>query len=316
MKKTLLTLMIAALSTLVLAACGSASATQATPVTAAQPAGLIAEGRLVPLNTLEQSFSTAGQVAEVLVNDGDSVKAGERLARLTDSPDAELALARADQEVAAAQQALVDLIANGELNLAQAKQTLLKAEEDADAAQEALDLDDTEENQVQADIAAALLTQAKLRLQEFEDNQGVVPALLDAANNRLNVAEKAQVAAQAALDARTLKATMDGTVVDLAAQSGQRVAAGQALLSLADFSGWLVKTDNLTEVEVVNVKVGQPVQVIFDALPETELSGEVTRIESRFEEKRGDITYTVTIKLTQTDPQLRWGMTAAVVFER
>ena len=58
-------------------------------------------------------------------------------------------------------------------------------------------------------------------------------------------------------------------------------AAGQALLSLADFSGWLVKTDNLTEVEVVNVKVGQSVQVIFDALPETELSGEVTKIESR-----------------------------------
>ncbi|HEY9089344.1 MAG TPA: HlyD family efflux transporter periplasmic adaptor subunit [Anaerolineaceae bacterium] len=316
MKKTLLTLMIAALSTLVLAACASTGAAQATPVAAAQPAGLIAEGRLVPLNTLEQSFSTAGQVAEVLVNDGDSVKAGERLARLSDSPDAELALARAEQEVAAAQQALVDLIADGELNLAQARQALLKAEEDADAAQEALDGDDTEENQAQADIAAALLIQARLRLQDLQDNQGVVPALLDAANNRLNVAEKAQVAAQAALDARTLKATTDGTVVDLAAQPGQRVAAGQALLSLADFSGWLVKTDNLTEVEVVNVKVGQSVQVIFDALPETELSGEVTKIESRFEEKRGDITYTVTIKLTQTDPQLRWGMTAAVVFDR
>ena len=30
------------------------------------------------------------------------------------------------------------------------------------------------------------------------------------------------------------------------------------------------------------------------------------------EEKRGDVTYTVTIQLNQVDPRLRWGMTALV----
>jgi hypothetical protein len=44
------------------------------------------------------------------------------------------------------------------------------------------------------------------------------------------------------------------------------------------------------------------------------LKGEVTSINDRYEEKRGDITYTVTVLLKESDPLLRWGMTAAVRF--
>ena len=76
----------------------------------------------------------------------------------------------------------------------------------------------------------------------------------------------------------------------------------------------MVKTDSLTELEVVNVTEGQSVQVILDALPDTVLKGTVTNINKRFEEKRGDVTYTVTVQLDETDPLMRWGMTAAVYF--
>ena len=53
----------------------------------------------------------------------------------------------------------------------------------------------------------------------------------------------------------------------------------------------------------------------LDALPEVKLTGVVKSIKSKYEEKRGDITYTVTIGLTSTDPKMRWGMTAEVTFE-
>jgi len=43
-------------------------------------------------------------------------------------------------------------------------------------------------------------------------------------------------------------------------------------------------------------------------------SGQITSIDSRYVENRGDVTYTVTIKLTDGDPLMRWGMTAAVKF--
>ena len=62
------------------------------------------------------------------------------------------------------------------------------------------------------------------------------------------------------------------------------------------------------------VEIGQQVKVVFDALPELTLNGEVTHINTRYEEKRGDVTYTVTVAISQPDPAMRWGMTAAVQF--
>jgi HlyD family secretion protein len=86
------------------------------------------------------------------------------------------------------------------------------------------------------------------------------------------------------------------------------------VITIADPTAWVVKTDNLTEIEVVKVEIGQPVKVVLDAFPGSVLAGEVTHINARFEEKRGDITYTVTIALAPGDLQMRWGMTAAVEF--
>jgi hypothetical protein len=47
-----------------------------------------------------------------------------------------------------------------------------------------------------------------------------------------------------------------------------------------------------------------------------ELAGVVETIKDLSEEKRGDVTYTVTIRLDKSDPRLRWGMTVAVAFEQ
>jgi multidrug resistance efflux pump len=85
---------------------------------------------------------------------------------------------------------------------------------------------------------------------------------------------------------------------------------------LADFSKWVVETDDLTEIEIPDVSVGQAVSVVPDALPDLKLSGTVERIKDVFEEKRGDITYTTRITLNQEDPKLRWGMTVVVTFEK
>ena len=60
--------------------------------------------------------------------------------------------------------------------------------------------------------------------------------------------------------------------------------------------------------------MGQDVKISPDALPELELHGTVTSISKLFLEKRGDVTYTVTVDLTDTNPRLRWGMTMVVTF--
>ncbi len=315
MKKLSLFVLIAAAAVLFLSACSPQTAsTEATP-TAVQPQGIIAEGRLEPVNSLSQAFSLPGQVAEVLVQDGETVQIGQPLARLADSPVAKLALRRAEQEDLAARQALEALKTAAETNLAQARLTVLNAQDALDQATDRYDADESDENKAKLDAAQANLNLAEKTLAALEDNAGIDPDLLAAAEARVQSAKAALESAGVLIDTRTLNATLGGSVVDLDLQSGELVTAGMPVMTIADYSAWLVKTDNLTELEVARVSLGQKVKVVLDALPETTVEGEVTHINARYEEKRGDITYTVTIRLAQSDPAMRWGMTAAVIFQ-
>ncbi len=138
---------------------------------------------------------------------------------------------------------------------------------------------------------------------------------LAAAEARVAAAEATIASAEAALDNLDLVATIDGTVVEQNLVVGQAVAPGTPVMRLADFSQMYVETDDLTELEVVEISVDQNASVVADALPEVTLNGVVEEIASVYEEKRGDITYTVRILLSEFDPRLRWGMTVAVTFE-
>lgn len=303
------------LAATLLAACGSTA--QNTPTQTPAPdtnVSAVFEGRLEPVGVYDQFFTTAGQVAEVLVQDGDNVAAGQPLARLSASPEAQSALARANQEVLAAAQALDALKKSAELTLAQAKIAALDAQTAVDKAQTNYDADSTDLAKANLDAASAALTIAKDRLAKLENGQGIDPDALKAAEARLASANAGLESAKALNDARELRATYAGSVVDLSLKSGDWVNPGQPVMTLADPSGWLVKTDNLSETEVTKLQKGQGVELVFDALPEVTLAGEISHINARYEEKRGDITYTVTIMLKQSDARLRWGMTAAVQF--
>ena len=296
-----------------ISACGSGKAA-ADAAQTAEPDVLIAEGSLLPVKALDVSFSVSGQVHSVEITDGQSVRTDQVLARLEDVPEADAALAKARQDVLDAQVALDDYKASGALNLAQGQlEVILSNSKYKNARDNYLDGRSTE-RKARMDEAEANLKLAEDAYAQLEDNEGLDPDQLDALEARLASAQASLASAQAAVDALTLRAGMNGTAVDVAIIPGQQVTDGELVMALADFSGWVVKTDSLTELEVVNVTEGQAVQVILDALPDTVLKGTVTNINERFEEKRGDVTYTVTVQLDETDPHMRWGMTAAVYF--
>jgi hypothetical protein len=52
------------------------------------------------------------------------------------------------------------------------------------------------------------------------------------------------------------------------------------------------------------------------ALPGLALKGQVESISAVSQLKSDDVVYPVKIKVQDNDPKLRWGMTAAVVFEK
>jgi multidrug efflux pump subunit AcrA (membrane-fusion protein) len=155
----------------------------------------------------------------------------------------------------------------------------------------------------QRDIAQARLDQMK---------NGATQAQIDIAKAGVVQAQAALAAAQVALNEATLIAPFDGTIALINVDAGQVIGPGLAVVSLADMQSWDVETDDLSEVDVVNVRPGQSVSITFDALPDVTLTGRVTSITPRSTVKRGDVTYTVKIKIENPDPRLRWGMTAQV----
>lgn len=175
-------------------------------------------------------------------------------------------------------------------------------------------------DEIDLQVAEAELAMAEARLDQARRDQvslsgGPDPDDVILAQARIQAAAQALAAARAAAANRLLTAPISGQVVSLPAKEREWLSAGQQVLVLADPSTWKVEIDDLPEAEVSQVVPGQLVKVTFPALPGLEYEGQVESISLVNGEEDGDITYTVTVVLPQTDPRLRWGMTAAVDFQ-
>jgi len=174
---------------------------------------------------------------------------------------------------------------------------------------------DFEWNEANAKLALAQAEYASAQRQFESVKEGPDQDLVADAEARLLVAQAEKEAAEIALENLELRTPNAGRVANLTLKVGEQIAVGQIVLTIADFSRWKVETDNMTEIEVPSVFVGQSVTITPDALPELSLSGTVESISDWFEVKRGDVTYTAFISLEESDIRLRWGMTAVITFK-
>lgn len=167
--------------------------------------------------------------------------------------------------------------------------------------------------QVQADVAQAEANLANLLAGATEEDIAVAQSAVGIAQANVEAA-KAQVArSQADLQKYQVKAPFDGMVGSVAIELGETVNMGTETMTLGDTTTWQIETDDLTEIDIVNVHLGQSVTIKVDALPDAEYTGEVVRMTPRSETKAGDVTYTVLIEITGGDTsKLMWGMTTFV----
>jgi multidrug resistance efflux pump len=103
-------------------------------------------------------------------------------------------------------------------------------------------------------------------------------------------------------------------VVDVNVSVGELVGSDKWAVLVADFSAWYVETSDLTEREVVKISTGQGATITPDALPDLQLTGEVTEIADMFNVQAGDVLYQVRLRVDQPDPKFRWGMTVEITF--
>ncbi len=331
---------------LLLAACGSAgkSATatpEAIPTVVADKT-IIAEGRLEPVHYAQIAFGASGVVSEVLIKEGQQVAKGQPLIHLGDESDTNFAAAQL--ELVSAQQALNELVNSSGSDLAQNVIDLKDAKEAYKKADNYLHYLQTARKVPQTDTQVILVQTWKGYQYEYKTKNFKGPApqdwIIEAENDlalkkakmdelqrdydrmkngvdadQLAVLEARLNAAKAGVAVFSVIAPFDGAVADLKAKAGSSINAGEIAVTVADFSNWVVKTTDVTEIDVVNIKEGQPVKVTFDAFPELELKGTVLSIGQTYTQNQGDIVYEVTVLLTDTNPAMRWGMTAAVKFE-
>jgi HlyD family secretion protein len=389
--KITLYLSLAMIAGLLLSSCGAVTGQGSTQllVTPVTNTTLTSQGHLAPNDYQYLSFVTGGTIAEVLVQKGNLVTAGQVLARLSNSQAIEASLAGAKLELTSAQQAYTDLMRNPEgvhaaagIALANAKDALIAAQRVWDEVntspfQTKLDNAQTLINTRQTDLTTAqdnlnknlnlapddpirmnLQTvldtaqtafneavrqrQALLNHQESVNNalvktqadvneaqrlydatqSGPDPDALALVQGRLTNAKAQVTAVQAALDNLVLKAPFSGTVVDTNIKVNEQANPTTWAFLVADFSQWYVETQNLTELNVVKVSVGQTVSMVPDALPDVTLKGKVTEISHMFQLINGDITYQVRILLegvssnAEPVPNLRWGMTVQITFNK
>jgi HlyD family secretion protein len=168
----------------------------------------------------------------------------------------------------------------------------------------------------ESDIAAAEAEVRRAESQLALLEAGTRPETIAAAQADLTAAQTSLMQRQLELADTELKAPFSGTIASLDLEIGEQVvAATTPVVRLADLSEWRVETDDLTEINVVYVKVGDRVSISIDALPDLELTGTVERIRPLGENKQGDITYTATIIPDESDERLRWNMTASVIIQ-
>jgi multidrug efflux pump subunit AcrA (membrane-fusion protein) len=252
-------------------------------------------GNLLPTSEAALGFQTGGVLAEVLVEVGDQAEAGDVLARLDDA-DARQAVADAGIQVAQAESNLALVQNEADAGLAQANLDAAQTDYAEVASLAAHTGDQPERERTVSSLANAQyglqVAQANYNLAVIGiDESTVQDAEIKVSNAQLALANEpirleqlelalaqAQLkleAAQRALEQTTLVAPIDGTVVDVATVVGESVGTG-SIINLADLETPLVRFW-VEEADLVSVAVGNPVNVVFEALPDYTFTGEIVR---------------------------------------
>jgi multidrug efflux pump subunit AcrA (membrane-fusion protein) len=159
------------------------------------------------------------------------------------------------------------------------------------------------------DLAKALFNNAQRKLERLEDESNPDAKALAEAN--LKIAETQLAAARSSLADSKIRAPFAGTVTNVMVSSGEAVAPGQVLITMADFGHLQVETTDLSERDVDQVKVGQSALIYLEALGE-KIEGEVASISQQATMMGGDVVYAVIIDLSTHPPDLMWGMSVEV----
>jgi len=188
-------------------------------------------------------------------------------------------------------------LAIAQANLADAEQALADVQAGADPLE-------VEQRQQQLAVAQTNLANAEQTLTDMQAGNSLEIEL-----RQLEVTS-AQATLDEAMKTGIIVAPFEGLVVSVNVSAGQAVSANTVTIELVNPSVIQVSA-NLDEIDVAQVKLEQHATVSLDALPDVEITGELSSVAVIGKSTSGVVSYPVTIQLTvPSDVQLREGMSA------
>ena len=235
-----------------------------------------ATGTLSAVTTVQVGSQVSGIIAKLHADFNSKVKKGDLLAELDPTPFQE----KIAQVQATLEKARVDM-RNAQISLR--RQTALKEQGLAPQA-------DFDQAQATYDGAVAAVKQAEASLSQSQT---------DLRNSKI-------------------VAPIDGVVVARQYDVGQTVAASfqaPTLFTIAqDLTKMQVSAD-VSESDIGQIKVGQPVRFNVDAYPEREFRGQVAQIRLNATVNQNVVTYPAIVEVANPDLMLRPTMTANVLID-
>ncbi len=272
-----------------------------------------------------------------LVSTGERVKKGDVIVEFDPSEQrykmeqSHSELLQAEQEITKAQADAAVLAAEDKVALLKARYNVRRAELDVEK-NELLSKIDGQKNDLALQQAKRVLAELE---KDIESHHATGEASIFLAREKRNKAKLGMDQAQQNLDRMRVTAPMDGLIsiqknVNASGgifftgmslpdyRAGDQAQAGSAIVQVLD-PGQMNLVSRVQEEEHDNVKAGQAVKVTFDALPGSVFNGTVKSVggmsvQSIFNSDSGH-GFDATIQLAGTDPRLRPGLTAEVVFE-
>jgi HlyD family secretion protein len=213
-----------------------------------------ATGKVQPETEVKISPEVAGEIIELPVEDGMSIKKGDLLVKV--KPDSYKALL--EQQEAA--------ISSAKATNLQQKATMMKTEQDIKRAED-------------------MFAKKTISVQEYNAAQAAYDVAKNTFESSLHEIERAQAGSSQARDAlskTTVYSPIDGTVTILNSKLGERIVAtgqfaGTEVMRVADLEHMQAVVD-VNENDVPNVKVGDKASVKIDAYGDRKFNGTVAQI--------------------------------------
>lgn len=275
---------------------------------------------------VEASFRVAGKVLERPVDEGQTVKAGQLLARL-DARDLEQQVAMRHAEAATARAALDAMLAGSRKEEIAASQAAL---DQATADLRRLEPDEARIRDLQRqgilsvrdyEASRAALEAARGKVQQADQRYRLVrkgprKEDIDQARARYEEARQALALAETQLGYATLRAPSAGVILSKNIEPMEYVSPGTAVVTMADL-GQVWMRGFVEETDLGRVKVGQKAFVTTDSFPGKRYEGRVAFIASEAEftpkavqtrKERTKLVYRIKIDIPNPAMELKPGM--------